>query len=115
MRNVLTHMGMRNVLTHMGMRNVLTHTGMRTSVQARKFKCHVPGQGRTLTEMYDNTADVSLLKFRTVAVLGTDPVLPSEKDLANKLETTQDIQGFVSCVRKLFIQLSGKKKFSSKS
>jgi hypothetical protein len=50
-----------------------------------------------------------------VAVLGTDPVLPSEKDLANKLETTQDIQGFISCVRKLFMQLSGKKKFSKKS
>lgn len=49
------------------------------------------------------------------SLLGTDPVLPSEKDLANKLETTQDIQGFVSCIRKLFIQLSGKKKFSSKS
>jgi len=66
-------------------------------------------------EMYNNTADILLLKFRSVAVLGTDPVLPSEKDLANKLETTQDIQGFISCVRKLFIQLSGKKKFSTKS
>jgi len=49
------------------------------------------------------------------SLLGTDPVLPSEKDLANKLETTQDIQGFISCVRKLFMQLSGKKKLSKKS
>jgi len=66
-------------------------------------------------EMYNNTAGVLLLKFRIVAVLGTDPVLPTEKDLANKLETTQDIQGFISCVRKLFVQLSGKKKSSRKS
>jgi len=63
----------------------------------------------------NNTADVLPLKFLIVAVLGTDPVLPSEKDLANKLETTQDIQGFISCVRKLFMQLSGKKKFFKKS
>ena len=89
--------------------------GMRTSVQAFKFKCHVSGQGWTLIEMSNNTAHVLLPKFRIVAVLGTDPALPSEKDLANKLETTQDIQGFVSCVRKLFIKLSGKKKFSRKS
>jgi hypothetical protein len=88
---------------------------IRTSVQTVKFRCHVPVQGWTLLEMNKNIADVLLLKLWIVAVLGTDPVLPSEKDLANRLETTQDIQGFVSCVRKLFMQLSGKKKLSKKS
>jgi hypothetical protein len=38
-----------------------------------------------------------------------EPVLPCEKNLAEKLETTQDMQGFISHVRKLFIQMSGKK------
>ena len=97
------------------MRNVLTHVGIRTSVQAFKFKCCVPGQRWTLIEMNKNTADVLLLKFWIVAVLGMDPVLSSEKDLANKLEATQDTQGFIWCVRKLFMQLSGKKKISKKS
>jgi hypothetical protein len=65
--------------------------------------------------MNKNTADVLLLILWFVAVLGTDPVLPSEKDLANKLETTQDTQGFISCIRKLLMQLSEKKKISKKS
>ncbi|KDR22720.1 uncharacterized protein LOC110826558 [Zootermopsis nevadensis] len=43
-------------------------------------------------------------------LLGMEPVLPFEKPLANKLETTQDIQGFISHVRKLYIQISGSKK-----
>jgi hypothetical protein len=51
-----------------------------------------------------------LLKFHPVAVLGTEPVLPFEKSLAEKLETTQDTQGFISHVRKLFIQMSGRNK-----
>jgi hypothetical protein len=38
-----------------------------------------------------------------------EPVLPCEKDLAEKLETTQDTQGFISHVRKLFIKMSGRK------
>ena len=88
---------------------------IRTSVQTVKFRCRLSGQGWTLLEMNKNIADVLLLKLWIVAVLGTDPILPSEKDLANKLETTQDIQGFISCVRKLFMQLSGKKKLSKKS
>jgi hypothetical protein len=58
---------------------------------------------------------ILLLKFYIVAVLETDPVLPCGKDLANKLETTQDTQGFISHVRKLFMQLPGKKKVSKKS
>lgn len=49
------------------------------------------------------------------SLLETDPVLPCGKDLANKLETTQDTQGFISHVRKLFMQLPGKKKVSKKS
>jgi hypothetical protein len=50
-----------------------------------------------------------VLKFHIFAVLEMEPVLPCEKDLAEKLETTQDTQGFISHVRKLFIQMSGRK------
>jgi hypothetical protein len=38
-----------------------------------------------------------------------EPVLPCKKNLAEKLETTQDTQGFISHVRKLFIQMSENK------
>jgi membrane-bound metal-dependent hydrolase YbcI (DUF457 family) len=60
--------------------------------------------------MCKNSASVLLLKVHIVAVFGMEPVLPFEKALANKLETTQDTQGFISHVRKLFIQMSGSKK-----
>jgi hypothetical protein len=46
-------------------------------------------------------------------VLGMEPVLPCEKELANKLETTQDIQGFISHVRQLFIKMSGSKEHTA--
>lgn len=42
-------------------------------------------------------------------LLEMEPLLPCEKDLAEKLETTQDMQGFISRVRKLFIQMSDRK------
>lgn len=42
-------------------------------------------------------------------LLEMEPLLPCEKDLAEKLETTQDPQGFISRVRKLFIQMSDRK------
>jgi hypothetical protein len=63
--------------------------------------------------MCKNSASDLLLKFQIVVVLGMEPVLPCEKVLANKLETTQDIQGFISHVRQLFFQMSGSKKHTA--
>lgn len=64
-------------------------------------------------EMWKNSASDLLLKFQIVVVLGMEPVLPCEKELANKLETTQDIQGFISHVRQLFIKMSGSKEHTA--
>jgi hypothetical protein len=96
------------------MSSIPNHIGVNTGLQTVKnTRFLIPRQGKVQPVKSVRILlfffFCSYLNFIFFAVLETEPALPCEKSLAEKLETTQDTQGFISHIRKLFIQMSDKK------